>query len=152
MAREERERETELEAMGENKEPKPEKSIAERLATINGHEIRREILQAAREAHAAGRLVSPVGLHKQLKKPIASVSYHVVVLRDEGALELLDTAQRRGAQEHLYGINEGLLAEIGDSVALDQIAELLDDKPPARIPLEEKIVGIIRATGRPVED
>lgn len=133
--------------------PKPEKSIAERLAVINGHEIRREILQAAREAHAAGRLVSPVGLHKRLKRPIASVSYHVKVLRDEGALKLLDEVPRRGASEHLYGINEALLAEIGDSVALDQIAELVDnwENRPKCLEDIEEIYKVIRSTGRPVE-
>jgi DNA-binding transcriptional ArsR family regulator len=129
---------------------KPEKSIAERLAVINGHENRREVLQAAREAHAQGRLVSPVGLHKQLKRPIGSVSYHVMKLRDEGALKLLNEIPRRGAAEHLYGINEDLLAEIGDSVALDQIAEVLDGRDAfAKEP--SQIAKIIRATGRPVE-
>ena len=132
--------------------PKPEKSIAERLATINGHEIRREILQAAREAHAQGRHVSPIGLHKQLGRPVGTISYHVVVLRDEGALEILETVPRRGAVEHLYGINEDLLAEIGDSTALDQIAELIDGRSQALASKDiDKLVGTVRATGRPVE-
>jgi DNA-binding transcriptional ArsR family regulator len=133
--------------------PKSEKSIAERLAVINGHEIRREILQAAREAHATGKLVSPVALHKMLKRPLGSISYHVAKLRDEGALELLDEIPRRGAAEHLYGINEDLLAEIGDSVALDQIAELIDSYEETAVALHsvEPIARIIRATGRPVE-
>lgn len=129
--------------------PKPEKSIAERLAVINGHEIRRGILQVAREAHAQGRLISPIGLHKQLERPIGTISYHVVVLRDEGALKLLETIPRRGASEHLYGINEDLLAEIGDSIALDQIAELIDGSAIGQA--NPQIFDIIRATGRPVE-
>jgi DNA-binding transcriptional ArsR family regulator len=132
--------------------PKPEKSIAERLAVINGHEIRREILQVAREAHAQGRLVSPTGLHGQLGKPLGTISYHVVVLRDEGALKILETIPRRGAVEHLYGINEDLLAEIGDSVALDQIAEQLDGREWKTGEKERQmLLSIIRATGRPVE-
>lgn len=134
--------------------PKSEKSITDRLAVINGHEIRREILQAAREAHAQGRLVSPIGLHKQLKKPMGTISYHVAVLRDEGALKLLDEIPKRGASEHLYGINEDLLAEIGDSVALDQIAELIDTQVgSARILSADvkRLRSIVRSTGRPVE-
>lgn len=126
------------------------KSTVDRLATINKHEIRRKILQAAREAHATGRLVSPIGLHKRLKRPMGSVSYHVKVLREEGALELLETIPRRGAAEHLYGINEDLLAEIGDSVALDQVAELVEEVP-TNGPHRQKLAQIIRATGRPVE-
>lgn len=128
--------------------PKPEKSIAERLATINGHEIRRGILQAAREAHAAGRLVSPIGLHKQLERPMGSISYHVKVLKHEGALKLLDEVPRRGASEHLYGINKDLLAEITDTVALDQIAEWYEEGNAHDL---KRLEEIIRSTGRPVE-
>jgi DNA-binding transcriptional ArsR family regulator len=127
--------------------PKSEKSIAERLAVIRGHALRREILQAAQEAHAQGRLVSPIGLHRQLGAKMGSVSYHVAKLRDEGALKLLETVPRRGASEHLYGINEDLLAEITDSIALDQIAELIDDNKPG-VALRSKLVDLIRATGR----
>lgn len=125
------------------------KSIADRLATIQGHPLRRQIMQTAREAHAQGRLVSPVGLHKQLKRSISHVSYHVAVLRGEGALELLETVPRRGAVEHLYGINEDLLAEITDSVALDQIAELIDGG--TELHRTPELAKIVRSTGRPVE-
>jgi hypothetical protein len=128
------------------------KSVVERLAVINGHALRRQILQDAREAHAQGRLISPIGLHKQLKAPIGGVSYHVTVLRNEGVLRLQELIPRRGAHEHLYGINEDFLAEIQDSVALDQIAESLEE------PQNETIKGrlgwlveIVRSTGRPVE-
>lgn len=132
--------------------PKPEKTIAARLAVINGHEIRREILQAAREAHATGKLVSPIALHKMLERPLATISYHVVKLRDAGALKLLEEQPRRGAVEHLYGINEDLLAEIGDSVALDQIAELFEDRHDFTLEsYRDKLAAVIRATGRPVE-
>jgi DNA-binding transcriptional ArsR family regulator len=131
--------------------PKPEKSIAERLAVINRHEIRREILQAAREAHAQGRLVSPVGLHKQLERPMGTISYHVVKLRDEGALKLLEEQPKRGAVEHLYGINKDLLAEIGDSIALDQIAELIEVDGKGSLQFWDDLLKLVRATGRPVE-
>lgn len=133
--------------------PEPEKSTVDRLATIQGNRLRRDILGVAREAHAAGRLVSPMGLSRQLKAPVGRVSYHVKVLREEGALKLLDEVPRRGAQEHLYGINEELLAEIGDSVALDQIAELIDGLPGPKTKAiaADEIAQIIRATGRPVE-
>jgi len=128
------------------------KSVAERLAVINGHALRREILQAAQEAHAQGRLVSPVGLSRQLKRPLNKVSYHFKVLREEKALNLLETIPRRGANEHLYGIEEDLLAEVQDSVALDQIAELIDTRNiPTQSANEGRIAQIVRATGRPVE-
>lgn len=142
--------------------PKPEKNVVDRLATIRNHPLRRKILQAAEEAHAQGRLVSPIGLRKQLKEPMGSVSYHITVLRDEGALKLLGEVPRRGASEHLYGVNEAFLAEIQDSVALDQIAELIEAKvqsyrsdagrtPVAMRALADPLAKIIRTTGRPVE-
>ncbi len=131
--------------------PKPEKSVADRLAVINGHALRRQILQAAKEAHAQGRLVSPVGLSRQLNERIGQVSYHVKILREEEALKLLDTIPRRGASEHLYGINEDFLAEIQDSVALDQIAELIDNENGAELPFRDALAKVVRATGRPVE-
>ncbi len=131
--------------------PKPEKNAIDRLATIRSHPLRRQILQAAEEAHAMGRLVSPSGLHKQLKAPMGSMSYHVQVLKAEGALKLLDTVPRRGASEHLYGINEDLLAEIQDSVALDQIAEALENEDFTASQNRVTIAEIVRSTGRPVE-
>lgn len=136
------------------------KTVVERLAAIQGHELRREILQVAREEHAMGKLVSPVGLHRRLKKPIGSVSYHVKVLCEEGALELFETIPRRGAGEHCYAINEAFLAEIQDSMALDQIAELIESHPAGEAgnantarweTLKDSLTAIVRATGRPVE-
>lgn len=133
--------------------PKAKKSTAERLAVINGHALRRQIMQAAQEAHAQGRLVSPTGLHKQLGAPIGKVSYHVTILRDEGALKLMDRVPRRGAVENLYGIDEDLLAEITDSIALDRAAELLDEESGFGLSVGQidTLKQIIRATGRPVE-
>ena len=132
--------------------PKP-KNAVDRLVVIRGHKLRRDILQAAQEAHAAGRLVSPVGLHRQLKAPLPKTSYHVKVLAEVGALRLMDQIQRRGAFENLYGINEDFLAEVTDAVALDQIAEALEDDL-CHPPYEETMHAlheIVRSTGRPVE-
>lgn len=129
-----------------------EKNVVDRLATIRNHPLRRKILQAAEEAHAQGRLVSPVGLHRQLEEPIGGVSYHVKVLREEGALKLLETVPRRGASEHLYGINEDLLAEITDVVALDRIAELIDGATQMLGTEQlQALQKVVKSTGRPVE-
>lgn len=128
--------------------PKKAKSAIERIDTIRGHKIRRQIVQAAIEAQALGKLVSPGGLRRQLNVPIQLTSYHVKVLRDEGILKLEEMIPRRGAFEHLYSLNGDYLAEITDSIALDQIAELIDGFKPVNL---EKVAEIIRSTGRPVE-
>ena len=39
-------------------------------------------------------------LAAEFNEPLGNVSYHVVVLRDLGMIELVDTAARRGAIEH----------------------------------------------------
>lgn len=136
--------------------PKPKKNVVDRLATIRNHPLRRKILQITEEAHAMGRLVSPVGLSKQLKEPLGTVSYHVGVLRRLDALVPSGGTQRRGAYEHHYAINKYILAEITDAVALDRIAELIEGD----VVLESAANGvhwisdlqkIVRSTGRPVE-
>jgi DNA-binding transcriptional ArsR family regulator len=45
---------------------------------------------------------SPVELARLLDEPLASVSHHTRVLRDNGCIELTRTEPRRGAVEHYY--------------------------------------------------
>lgn len=61
------------------------------------HPLRAAILGAL-----AGEALSPNVLARRLDEPLGNVSYHVTVLRDLGAIELVDTAPRRGAIEHFY--------------------------------------------------
>ncbi len=61
------------------------------------HPLRARILEALTvEAR------SPNELAVEFSEPLGNVSYHVVVLRDLGMVELVDTAARRGAIEHYY--------------------------------------------------
>jgi DNA-binding transcriptional ArsR family regulator len=48
------------------------------------------------------RVASPKEIAGELKEEIGKVSYHVKELRNLGCVELVDTAQRRGATEHYY--------------------------------------------------
>lgn len=61
------------------------------------HPLRARIL-----AGLAGEARSPNELAAEFDEPLGNVSYHVVVLRDLGMVELVDTAPRRGAVEHFY--------------------------------------------------
>jgi DNA-binding transcriptional ArsR family regulator len=45
---------------------------------------------------------SPVELARTLDQPLATVSHHVRVLRDQRSIELVRTEPRRGAVEHYY--------------------------------------------------
>src|ERR687890_314229 len=49
-----------------------------------------------------GRTASPNQLARELDLPLGRVSYHIRLLADLGAIELVRTEPRRGALEHFY--------------------------------------------------
>ena len=49
-----------------------------------------------------GRTASPNMLARELDLPLGRVSYHIRLLADLGAIELVRTEPRRGALEHFY--------------------------------------------------
>ena len=68
-----------------------------RLAKAMSHPLRAQILVALNE-----NVASPKDLADLLGEPLGNVAYHVRTLLDLGCVELVDTAQRRGAIEHYY--------------------------------------------------
>lgn len=48
------------------------------------------------------RVASPNEISEMIEERLPNVSYHVRALLDLGCIELVDTAQRRGAIEHYY--------------------------------------------------
>jgi DNA-binding transcriptional ArsR family regulator len=84
--------------------PKKRNSKAERrvtdstrLAKAMSHPLRSQILAALNE-----NVASPKDLADSLGEPLGNVAYHVRTLLDLDCVELVDTAQRRGAIEHYY--------------------------------------------------
>ena len=75
----------------------PEGLIDPRLAKALAHPLRVRLLAALNEGVA-----SPNQLSEQVEEPLQNVSYHVRVLLSLGCIELVRTAQRRGAIEHFY--------------------------------------------------
>lgn len=61
------------------------------------HPVRFAILTALNDGVA-----SPIQLARRMDEPIGTVAYHTRILLDLGAIELVETAQRRGATEHFY--------------------------------------------------
>ncbi len=58
------------------------------------------------------RVASPKEIAGELNEEIGKVSYHVKELRNLGCVELVDTAQRRGATEHYYrGVSRAYLGD-----------------------------------------
>jgi len=83
------------------KEPVPD-VIDQRLVRSLAHPLRIRILELLTD-HVA----SPNALANDLEVPLGDVAYHTRALDRYGALELIDTAQRRGATEHFYKAKPG---------------------------------------------
>ena len=72
-------------------------SIDQDLVRALAHPLRVRILEALQ-----GRLASPTKLEADLRFSLASVNYHITVLRKCGCVELVGTVKVRGAVEHFY--------------------------------------------------
>lgn len=82
--------------MPAKKPPTPE----EALHTMLQHPLRKQLLRLIVEA--GEELRSPRELTVPVNKRLSNVSYHVRVLSEHGAIELVDTHPRRGSVEHFY--------------------------------------------------
>jgi DNA-binding transcriptional ArsR family regulator len=72
-------------------------AIDQRLVRALSHPLRVQILEILSE-----RVASPNDLAEELGVELTHVAYHTRTLDGCGCLELVDTAQRRGATEHYY--------------------------------------------------
>jgi DNA-binding transcriptional ArsR family regulator len=68
-----------------------------RIAKALSHPMRARILVILNE-----RVASPNEISEMIDERLPNVSYHVRALQDLGCIELVSTAQRRGAIEHYY--------------------------------------------------
>jgi DNA-binding transcriptional ArsR family regulator len=68
-----------------------------RIAKALSHPMRARILRILNE-----RVASPNEIAEMIDERLPNVSYHVRALLDLECIELVDTAQRRGAIEHYY--------------------------------------------------
>ena len=71
--------------------------IDQRLVRALSHPLRIRILEILTE-----RVASPNRISDDLETGLSHVAYHTRALDKCGCLELVDTAQRRGATEHFY--------------------------------------------------
>jgi DNA-binding transcriptional ArsR family regulator len=79
----------------------PRKSTDVRIMKALSHPIRMRALAVLSE-----KVASPSDLAKELDEPLGVVSYHVRQLLEFKCVELVRTAQRRGAVEHYYRATE----------------------------------------------
>lgn len=62
------------------------------------HPLRRELLRLTIDSEP----ISPTALSRQVNATLSTVAYHVRVLTNCGALELVETKQSRGSTMHFY--------------------------------------------------
>jgi DNA-binding transcriptional ArsR family regulator len=77
--------------------PQDPGELDEGLLKAISHPLRHRLLSML-----DGRTASPNELARELGMPLGRVSYHIRLLADLGAIELVDTQPRRGALEHYY--------------------------------------------------
>jgi DNA-binding transcriptional ArsR family regulator len=75
----------------------PAALVDPRLAKALSHPMRARILTILNE-----RVASPNEIAEMIDERLPNVSYHVRALQELGCIELVSTAQRRGAIEHYY--------------------------------------------------
>ena len=82
-----------------NKQPTAiaDDTVDPRVIRALGHPLRMRILTLLNQ-----RVASPAGLARELGAPLGQVSYHVKILRECEAIELVRTEPVRGAIEHFY--------------------------------------------------
>jgi DNA-binding transcriptional ArsR family regulator len=72
-------------------------TVDERIVKSLSHPLRQRILHVLSEG-----VVSPNQLAQRLGEPLGNVSYHVKILLENDAIELVETRPVRGAIEHFY--------------------------------------------------
>jgi len=101
-----------------------EATLDRRLIKALGHPVRVRALEVLSE-----RVASPSELAKELREPLGNVAYHVKILEENDAIELVRTAPVRGALEHFYraNIRPWFGAVELDDEAYEEVVKLLDD-------------------------
>lgn len=74
-----------------------------------GHPLRRRVLELILKEEE----LSPVEASRRLDEPLSNVSYHVRVLDETGAVELVQTLPRRGSTEHFYSATQTVKTIVG---------------------------------------
>jgi hypothetical protein len=70
------------------------------MAYVLSHPLRFSILN---DMNTPPRRLSPSEYSEEIGEKLGNVSYHFRILHRAGCIEIVDTFQRRGATEHVYG-------------------------------------------------
>lgn len=117
------------------------------------HPIRRRILLILKIEE---KPMSPVDLVFHIEgtkeqNKLSEISYHVRELEKAGLVTLVGTEAVRGTTKHFYIPSKLFTADLLDALALDAIAELLEDATSGEAEgVIDKIIEVLAASGRPI--
>lgn len=86
---------------GRKRKGRTRRAAERRITHLLNHPVRLDAFLATFEA-----IGSPNEISKLLRKPLSDVAFHMAELKNEGVIELVKRAQRRGAVEHYYRATE----------------------------------------------
>ena len=134
--------------------PEPDTDRPQAVYQALHHPFRRELLRYMTELDepvAAVDYVKERGVDGKTKETaISYVSYHLRQLHAADTIELVTTEAVRGANKNLYRISKRFTPTYGDTLALDQIASLLERDPETKAGVVQAIGEIVTSTGRSI--
>jgi DNA-binding transcriptional ArsR family regulator len=130
--------------------PPDKDRVPEAIHKALAHPLRRRILRVLRQA---GNPLAPIDVAEQIGEPdaVSNIAYHFAVLEKYALVDPHHMEPVRGSIKHYYVAGKAFTPDLGDTLALDQIAELLEE---AAAEISEgvlnEIIDIIVASGRPI--
>jgi DNA-binding transcriptional ArsR family regulator len=121
------------------------------------HPFRRTLLRfmdASNDLTAPVDYVTKFGVDgKTHAEALSYVSYHLRALNKAGLIDLVRTEPRRGAMKHFYRLSEQFRKmDIRDTLAMDQIATLLEEKATELVDgILKDVAEIVVGSGRPIQ-
>jgi DNA-binding transcriptional ArsR family regulator len=134
--------------------PPEEPEAVAALHKATSHRVRRHILLVMQEEDTP---LAPIDYELRFhrlggdeERRLSNISYHFRVLEDAGLVQLVETEPMRGSAKRYYRLSAAFTAELRDTVAMDEIAGLLEGEAVAGEDLLKRIAAIIVASGRPI--
>ena len=98
------------------------------------------------QTYLCERTASPNELANRFDEPVGNVAYHFRVLEEHDCIELVDTAQRRGATEHYYRATQRTELS-GEQYAALSIPDRLDfTRESVRLSMTDALTSLAQTT------
>lgn len=91
---------------------KSQPRLPQRLARVFAHPLRAELLAMLNEESGSPKDLEERLREKGREESLNLIAYHVRILKNNGAVELADTEQVRGATKHIYRASRKMLIDV----------------------------------------